>query len=288
MTSLHFLQLLVRISLLLVATGLQLSQGNLHCAKWKQRYEQHDCHTPLEITRDAPKHTEWTSCCVPPAVSTGSGDGSTLTKYNSSVYTISTGTFSKTQVWCDMNTEGGGWLTILRRTKDSKENFGRYREDYLRGFGDLKDDFWLGLRTMQELTEVGEWELRVDLYESHENNESSTYAKYSSFEVKHHPNYTLELGNFTASDATLTDCLGEFSGEDFVVLDDSQDTEVTHHCAVGRGGWWYNKDCTIVGSILTKEKHKLAWRLRDSNSVLFEKHFYRYEMKIRPINCLVA
>lgn len=274
---------------LIAATELQPSQGHLHCNKWKQKYELHDCRHRMEITRDVPIQTEWTSCCVPTAEPVGSGDGTT--KYNSSVYTIATGKFSTTRVWCDMNTEDGGWLTILRRTKDSKENFELYREDYMSGFGDLQKDFWLGLRTMQVLTEVSEWELRVDLYDSQDacENESSTYAKYSSFKVRSHPKYTLELGNFTGSDETLLDSLGQFSDQDFVVLNDYQDNDMARHCAVGRGGWWYTApDCYNLGSVLTKEEYKLGWWVKDSNSILFEKSYYRYEMKIRPTNCLAV
>ena len=48
-------------------------------------------------------------------------------------------------VYCDMITDGGGWIVIQRNKKDSQLNFNKNWTDYEEGFGDLNKEFWYGL-----------------------------------------------------------------------------------------------------------------------------------------------
>ena len=48
-------------------------------------------------------------------------------------------------VYCDMITDGGGWIVIQRNKKDSLVNFNRNWADYEKGFGNLTTEFWYGL-----------------------------------------------------------------------------------------------------------------------------------------------
>ena len=52
-----------------------------------------------------------------------------------------------TEGFCDTLTDGGGWLVIQRR-KNGTENFHRSWNDYERGFRNLKDEMWYGLRAL--------------------------------------------------------------------------------------------------------------------------------------------
>lgn len=281
----HTQELLVRLSLLLAVLAviaLPVCQGyHLHCAKWRQsceKHEEHNCSGKIEASKNEQTPHEWTSCCVPQTDTTRDVNPSDSGHYKSAMYTISTGKFSTAQVWCDMTTERGGWLTILRRTEGVRvrEKFNLYWESYMAGFGHLESEFWLGLRTMQTLTAVGDWELRVDLYDHPEANVSSSYAKYNSFKVGNHPGYKLELGTFNGYDSSTEDRLSEFNGQDFIVLESRQDRNPANDCAVGRGGWWYQTTvCQNKGSVLTKRWHKLKWG----------RSFSKYEMKIRPKQC---
>ena len=56
----------------------------------------------------------------------------------------------KLQVYCDMETEGGGWIVFQRR-QDGSENFFRHFNEYVAGFGDLNGEFWLGLEAIHRL-----------------------------------------------------------------------------------------------------------------------------------------
>ncbi|XP_038058744.1 ficolin-3-like [Patiria miniata] len=69
------------------------------------------------------------------------------------------------RVYCDMETDGGGWIVFQRR-KDVSVDFYRNWAEYQSGFGDLSGEFWLGNDNLVTLTSDdsrGTWELRVDL-----------------------------------------------------------------------------------------------------------------------------
>ncbi|XP_010838380.1 PREDICTED: tenascin-X-like [Bison bison bison] len=81
-------------------------------------------------------------------------------------------------VFCDMETDGGGWLVFQRRM-DGKTDFWRDWEDYAHGFGNISGEFWLGNEALHSLTKAGDYSLRVDLRAGDE----AVFAQYDSFQV---------------------------------------------------------------------------------------------------------
>ena len=63
------------------------------------------------------------------------------------------GAFLRAQVYCNMTTDGGGWIVLQRNRIDSQLSFNKNWREYQEGFGDLKIDFWAGLEFMHILTQ---------------------------------------------------------------------------------------------------------------------------------------
>ncbi|CAI9619703.1 unnamed protein product [Staurois parvus] len=100
---------------------------------------------------------------------------------SSGVYTIvpSTGG-TAVDVYCDMDTEGGGW-TVIQRRQDGSVNFNRTWKEYKEGFGNLKGEFWLGNEKIYWITGKGEFSLRIDLEDW---SGQHKYAVYREFRYK--------------------------------------------------------------------------------------------------------
>ncbi|XP_014805220.1 PREDICTED: ficolin-1-like isoform X2 [Calidris pugnax] len=113
-------------------------------------------------------------------------------------YTIYPQGCNTTTVFCDMDTDGGGWIVFQRRW-DGSVNFLRDWASYKRGFGNQLTEFWLGNDNIHLLTSLGPCELRIDLRDF-ENN--YYFAKYASFRVLgESEKYKLVLGDFLGGNA---------------------------------------------------------------------------------------
>ena len=88
-------------------------------------------------------------------------------------------TSAPVNVYCDMDTDDGGW-TVFQRRHNGLVDFYRDWEDYKQGFGYVNGDYWLGLQNLHWLTSTARYELRVDLEDF---NGNTVYAKYSSFHI---------------------------------------------------------------------------------------------------------
>lgn len=92
-------------------------------------------------------------------------------------------------MFCDQETDGGGW-TVIQKRQDGSENFFRGWQDYKNGFGSISGEFWIGLDKIHKMTSQRKYRLRVDL-------EDTAYAEYDYFAVGDEADeYRLKLGNF--------------------------------------------------------------------------------------------
>ena len=78
-----------------------------------------------------------------------------------------------------MDTDGGGWVVFQRRM-DGTVDFYRNWADYVKGFGDLNGEFWLGLSKIHRLTQAANTTLRVDLADFEG---EKRHANYSTFKL---------------------------------------------------------------------------------------------------------
>ncbi|XP_038060751.1 ficolin-2-like [Patiria miniata] len=164
----------------------------------------------------------------------------------SDVYTIyPSGMAEGLQVYCDMETDGGGW-TVFQRRQDGSVDFYRNWVDYQSGFGDLSGEFWLGNEALRILTETGQWQLRVDL-EDWEGN--TAWAEYSEFGVSGQ-NYALHVGSYNGM-STAGDALQYLNTYPFTTKDQDNDIHGTLNCANRHeGAWWFGKCFTNYGAHL--------------------------------------
>ena len=161
---------------------------------------------------------------------------------SSGSYTIAFVGMGFIPVYCDMETDGGGW-TVFQRRKDGSVDFNRGWNDYERGFGIIDGDYWLGLTFLHRLLQLnGANELRIDLKDYSGN---SAYAKYSSYNVgDSNSKYTLNVSGYsgTAGDAIAAsgDSHHDVNGMKFSTKDQDNDNWSGHCAALVGGGWWFN------------------------------------------------
>nr|XP_002124046.1 ficolin-1-A-like [Ciona intestinalis] len=117
------------------------------------------------------------------------------------------------EVYCDMNTAGGGW-TVIQRRKDGSVNFERNWANYSAGFGTRDGEHWLGLVTLNKLTTIENYDLRVDVTDC---NHVTKYAQYSRFRVHSSSiNYRLEVNGHSGD---VGDSLAYHNGQIFQTCD---------------------------------------------------------------------
>ncbi|XP_075688268.1 tenascin-N [Rhinoderma darwinii] len=159
----------------------------------------------------------------------------------SGVYTIYPGGENTPgiRVYCDQDTDGGGWTVFQRRTSGKLDFFQRWRT-YIEGFGDPSDEFWLGLEWIHKLTSTPvKYELRVDLRVGDE----SAYAVYRTFTVgTSKERYKLIVDNYSG---TAGDALKYHNGLKFSTSDKDNDLALTNCALSHRGAFWY-RNCHLA------------------------------------------
>ncbi|XP_073682848.1 fibroleukin [Garra rufa] len=135
------------------------------------------------------------------------------------------------EVYCDMETQGGGW-TMFQRRQDGKVNFNRKWTEYRDGFGDLHAEFWLGNDRIHDISSQGEYSLRIDLEDW---NGKHKHALYQNFWIENEDNlYRLHVSGFSG---TVEDSFGWYHDKQSFSTPDTGDicAEISH------GGWWYHQ-----------------------------------------------
>ncbi|XP_062584116.1 fibroleukin-like, partial [Saccostrea cucullata] len=150
---------------------------------------------------------------------------------------------SQVSVYCDMETEGGGWTAIQRRSSGSV-SFDRSWWDYKKGFGNANDSYWIGNDVIHKLTKGRNSSLYVSITLT---NGTKLYELYNQFSVADESkNYRLFLGG--PATGTLGDRMldtgytdNDLSGMSFSTPDRDHDTAIGSCAAYSdrRGGWWF-------------------------------------------------
>ncbi|XP_023209989.1 techylectin-5A-like [Centruroides sculpturatus] len=143
------------------------------------------------------------------------------------------------KVYCDMETDGGGW-TVFQRRGDFKQPVSYFYKDwksYAEGFGKLDEDFWLGNEKLYYLTNQGNYSLRIDMKDKEDN---TSYAQYREFRIGNEENlYKLHVSGYSGE---AGDSLIHHTNMFFSTFDRDNDKANTTNCAqYYEGAWWYTK-----------------------------------------------
>ncbi|XP_049670798.1 fibrinogen beta chain [Accipiter gentilis] len=184
----------------------------------------------------------------------------------SEMYLIQPDPFVKPyRVYCDMETENGGW-TLIQNRQDGSVNFGRVWDQYKKGFGnvaksggknycDAPGEYWLGNDKISQLTKIGPTEVLIEMEDW---NGDKVSARYGGFTVQNEGNkYQLSVSNYRGNAGNaLMEGASQVHGENrtmtihngmfFSTYDRDNDgwltTDPRKQCSKeDGGGWWYNR-----------------------------------------------
>ncbi|XP_070532158.1 angiopoietin-2-like [Ptychodera flava] len=214
-------------------------------------------------------------------------DCSELYKYGaakqSGVYIIKPKNSNPIKVWCDMETDGGGW-TVLQKRVNGTLDFYRNWTEYKNGFGDAEHEYWLGLRHIHALTYENNYNLRIDLFDW---KDKRRFAVYNQFRLEDEVyNYGLQLGSYfgTAGDSMIYHNRAEFSTHDR----DNDKSPAENAAEMWKGGWWYRRGYNVNLNGLYYKNGPYTSSDDWTDGIVWEKwHSWWYslkgtDMKIRP------
>ncbi|CAK8686910.1 unnamed protein product [Clavelina lepadiformis] len=178
--------------------------------------------------------------------------------------------FQFTYVYCDMElvSTKKGWTTIQRRM-NGEVNFNRGWDDYVRGFGSLRGEYWFGLENIYRL-----WRQTVTIKKGFISRTSPElgvdledwdgYKAFPQYGVEwfgpEKTNYRIYVFSLNAS--------GCFEStpiffNDFSTPDADNDEKEQNHCArENKSGWWFD-DCVVSNLNAPYPKHKHPMNLDD-------------------------
>ncbi|XP_035994057.1 tenascin-N isoform X2 [Fundulus heteroclitus] len=180
------------------------------------------------------------------------------------------------EVYCDMTTDGGGWLVLQRRNTGQLDFMKRWRQ-YIAGFGNLTEEFWLGLDKIYAITNTPtQYELRFDLGLGSER----AYAVYDSFKIAPiRQKFKLAIGKYRG---TAGDAMTYHQGRPWTTIDSDNDIALTNCAMTHSGAWWY-KNCHLanLNGKWGDNRHSLGVNWEPWKGHLTSLDFT--EMKIRPV-----
>uniref|UniRef100_A0A3Q3GMM4 Fibrinogen C-terminal domain-containing protein n=1 Tax=Labrus bergylta TaxID=56723 RepID=A0A3Q3GMM4_9LABR len=152
----------------------------------------------------------------------------------SGVYSIVLSPGSSRPVYCDMETEGGGW-TVLQRRRDGSVSFNRGWLEYREGFGEPRGEHWLGNQQLHLLSNQGHYSLRIDLQDwsnAHRHAQLPSMGLSPIDDEENH--YRLHVSGFNG---TVKDSFSWYHDQQSFSTPDTGNicAEISH------AGWWYHQ-----------------------------------------------
>ncbi|XP_022080137.1 fibrinogen C domain-containing protein 1-like [Acanthaster planci] len=140
------------------------------------------------------------------------------------------------RVYCDQQTEGGGW-TVIQRRMNGWLDFQRGWNEYRNGFGFLTGEFWLGLDHIHHMSIQAPTELII--YMEDWLNTIVRVHYWNFWLGDEASNYTLSVKNFDPG-SDVGDGLSIHNGMKFTTYDRDNDRSIRNCAQEHTGAWWYN------------------------------------------------
>ncbi|KAJ4924994.1 hypothetical protein JOQ06_003941 [Pogonophryne albipinna] len=157
-------------------------------------------------------------------------------------------------VFCDMESYGGGW-TVIQQRLDGSVSFNRTWADYKKGFGNLRGEFWLGNDHIHSMTKAKDMVLRIELEDFEGVRE---YAKYEQFYVANEfLRYRLSISGYSGTAGNAINFNKHFNHDQkfFSTPDRDNDMYPSGSCgAYYSSGWWF--DACMSANLNGKYYHK--------------------------------
>uniref|UniRef100_A0A8C3RNB1 Fibrinogen C-terminal domain-containing protein n=1 Tax=Chelydra serpentina TaxID=8475 RepID=A0A8C3RNB1_CHESE len=154
----------------------------------------------------------------------------------SGVYTLHVANMTAPRkVFCDMETDRGGWTVIQRRANGSV-NFQRKWKEYKQGFGDPAGEYWLGNEAVHLLTSQASYSLRVELLDWEG---KQAYAHYETFQLSSERHlYRISLKGYSGTAGQQSGMV--LQGTNFSTRDSDNDNCLCKCAQMLSGGWWFD------------------------------------------------
>ena len=159
------------------------------------------------------------------------------------------------KVFCDMTTDGGGWIVIQRRF-DGSVSFYRDWNTYKDGFGDAYGEQWLGNEFVHQYTNAYPTEMMAEAVAF---DGAKIATKFQNFELSDEASsYTLRYDTCENMKGDEDHCFDwiRSNGAKFSTIDKDSDTS-SNSCAVEFSGAWWSVSChdiSLNGNYSTVER----------------------------------
>ncbi|XP_003972954.2 fibrinogen-like 2a [Takifugu rubripes] len=158
------------------------------------------------------------------------------------------------EVFCDMESFGGGW-TVIQQRLDGSVSFNRTWAEYKKGFGSLRGEFWVGNDHIHLLTKAKDMILRIELEDFEGVRE---YARYDQFYVANEfLRYRLSVSGYSGTAGNAINFNKHFNHDQkfFSTPDRDNDNYPSGNCgAYYSSGWWF--DACMSANLNGKYYHK--------------------------------
>ncbi|XP_050086521.1 ryncolin-1-like [Anopheles aquasalis] len=138
------------------------------------------------------------------------------------------------KMYCEQEKFDGGWIVVQHRFNGSVDFYRNWTE-YREGFGELENEFWLGLELVHQLTTARAHEI---IFEIEDFSDNYGYARYNEFKIgSESEQYCLTIGKYSG---TAGDAMGLHKGIKFSTMDRDNDGDNGHCAQKWASAWWYN------------------------------------------------